>query len=137
YLVSEFVDGPTLQDLAKPTSWPQALFLGLGMARGLAAAHAAGVLHRDMTPANVILTASGDVKLLDFGIAKLVEVSQPTPATRRLREALDADDLAPRSLTSTGVLLGTPRYIAPELFDDRAATPRSDVYAVGLILHEL
>jgi serine/threonine protein kinase len=139
YLVSEFVDGRTLQELAKPVSWQQALGIGLGIARGLSAAHRAGVLHRDIKPANVLLTAAGEVKLLDFGIAKLVEVSHgASPGARpRSGDARLPDGPVGRSLTSTGVLLGTPRFMAPELFAQEAASPRSDVYAVGLMLHEL
>lgn len=76
YLVSEYVDGQSLSRLKRPTPWRNALRVGTGIARALAAAHQRGVLHRDIKPANVILTAAGNVKLLDFGIAKLLDEAQ-------------------------------------------------------------
>lgn len=73
YLVSEFVRGVDLEHVPTPMPWRKVLEIGLGIARGLAAAHSRGVVHRDIKPANAILSESGDAKLLDFGIAKLIE----------------------------------------------------------------
>jgi formylglycine-generating enzyme required for sulfatase activity len=119
YLVSEYLVGQSLAELALPLPWRRALGLGIGLARGLAAAHRQGVLHRDLKPSNALLTAAGEVKLLDFGLAELVDAGAP--------------------LESRGgrTVAGTPRYMAPELFQGASATPRSDLYALGLVLYEL
>jgi eukaryotic-like serine/threonine-protein kinase len=84
YLVSEFIRGESLDKLDKPLPWRRAWELGLGLARGLAAAHRRGVLHRDIKPANAILADDGEVKLLDFGLAKLLETAPPPAADHRL-----------------------------------------------------
>ncbi|WP_245768609.1 bifunctional serine/threonine-protein kinase/formylglycine-generating enzyme family protein [Stigmatella aurantiaca] len=119
YLVSEYLAGQSLADMPLPMPWRRARVMGLGMARGLAAAHRQGVLHRDLKPANVFLTAEGEVKLLDFGLAELFDgkPGSGTPGTR--------------------TLAGTPRYMAPELFQGQLATPQSDLYSLGVVLYEL
>jgi len=119
YIVSEYVMGQSLAELPRPVPWRRALSLGLGLARGLAAAHRQGVLHRDIKPSNALVTEQGEVKLLDFGLAERVDrdaVSRPSGAR---------------------VFAGTPRYMAPELLSGASATPQSDIYALGLVLHEL
>ena len=113
-LVTELLDGRNLADCleAGPLPWPVALGVCGQLAQGLAAAHAAGIVHRDVTPANVMLTESG-VKLLDFGIAQ-------GPA--------DRDD-------PDGLAVGTPICMAPEQLAGRVAMPASDMYAFGCVLH--
>ncbi|WNG43124.1 protein kinase [Archangium minus] len=119
YIVSEYLVGRSLDELSLPLPWRRALDLGMGLARGLAAAHRQGVLHRDLKPANAFLTNEGEVKLLDFGLAELVEsVTSEEPSGMR-------------------TVAGSPRYMAPELFQGAPATPRSDIYALGLVLYEL
>lgn len=124
FLVMEYCAGTDLERHLKERGAlapGQAAALTAAAARGVEAAHAAGVVHRDLKPANVLLTASGP-KVTDFGIAS----AGPSGPGRG------------RSLTQTGAMLGTPIYMAPEQLDDaRQVDPRSDVYALGAILFEL
>jgi formylglycine-generating enzyme required for sulfatase activity/predicted Ser/Thr protein kinase len=119
YIVSEYVTGSSLAELPMPIPWRQALGLGLGLVRGLAEAHRQGVLHRDLKPSNVLVTETGEVKLLDFGLAEPID------------EGADA------ALSSSRIIAGTLPYMAPELLAGTPATPRSDIYALGLVLREL
>lgn len=162
FLITEFIHGKSLDEIDKPLSWRQVLTLGVGLARGLAAAHRRGVLHRDIKPSNAILKDDGEVKLLDFGLAKLLD-GGPPPATRRSPGESPAPDPAgpssraggstlvsvagaegapgpsdPRPpLTDAGSLLGTPDYMPPEIWRGEPATRRSDVYSLGALLFEL
>ncbi|MGW1491634.1 protein kinase domain-containing protein [Streptomyces sp. NPDC002402] len=122
YLAMELLDGETLRDLIEeerqlPVSWAAAI--GAQIASGLAAAHTAGVVHRDLKPANVMLTRGGIVKVLDFGMGRI------------------ADDPDETRLTSTGVSVGTARYMAPEQFEARQVTQAADLYALGCVLYEM
>jgi formylglycine-generating enzyme required for sulfatase activity/serine/threonine protein kinase len=92
YLISEYVRGRSLDQLARPVAWPRLLEIAIGLARGLAAAHHQGVLHRDLKPANAILSETSEVKLLDFGLAKLLpHVAPPDPDAPPDREAAASD----------------------------------------------
>jgi formylglycine-generating enzyme required for sulfatase activity len=119
YIVSEYLVGQSLDEISGPLPWRRVLSLGIGLARGLAAAHRQGVLHRDLKPANVFLTSSDEVKLLDFGLAELS----------------NAGDAA--GSRGANVVAGTPLYMGPELFLGAAATPQSDLYSLGLVLHQM
>ncbi len=155
YLVSEFVRGQSLDRLRLPLPPSRALAIALDLCRGLSAAHRRGVLHRDIKRANAIATEEGSVKLLDFGLAKLVDAALP-PTLRTsfigvattLRpgqiSGLEATDprVQPKVsdaalLTQTGALLGTPIYMAPEVWSSEPATERSDIYSLGVVLYEL
>jgi len=150
YLVSEYVRGERLDKLHKPVPSPRLLVIAIDLARGLAAAHRHGVLHRDIKPANVMV-ADGVTKLLDFGLAKLVEAStaaeahhrEPTASDARVAGAADEDSLVnestpePPSWPTTGAIVGTPLYMAPEIWRKEPATRRSDVYSLGVLLYEL
>jgi serine/threonine-protein kinase len=117
FLVMELVDGPSLAEvLAGGALGPgQTMDLIAQVATGLHAAHSAGIVHRDIKPANLLVTADGQVKITDFGIAS---VARDTP------------------LTSTGILVGTPAYLAPERAAGGAATTASDFYSLGVVGYE-
>lgn len=148
YLAYEFVDGQRLDRLRLPLGWPEVLSIILGVARGLAAAHAAGVLHRDLKPANLMRAPGGEVKILDFGLARIfdpaaglapAEEHDPyvLPPLANTSATWDASSMSSGRLTSHGSLVGTPLYLAPELWEGAAPTPRVDLYALGLIAYEL
>jgi serine/threonine protein kinase len=122
-LVSEYVRGDTLRAELDhgPFSLDLLIDTGIQVSRGLAAAHAAGVIHRDLKPDNIIRSIQGEVKILDFGIAHL-----DTPGAGS----------SPR-LTAVGQAIGTPGYMSPEQLDGAEIDPRSDVFALGVLLYEL
>lgn len=126
YLVSELLEGETLHQRLQRGPLPvrQAIEVAVQVARGLAAAHARGVVHRDLKPANVFLTRDRRVKILDFGIAKLVGAS-------------DGASTAPVARTSAGLMVGTAEYMAPEQIRGAAVDARTDLFALGLLLHEM
>jgi hypothetical protein len=133
YVVTELLQGETLRErLAKGTvPLPSALDWAVQIAKGLAAAHEHGIVHRDLKPENVFLTRSGEIKLLDFGIAKALAA---LPESRGLLEPT----LSPAgSVTSTGVVLGTPGYMSPEQVRGEPVDGRSDIFSAGAILYEL
>jgi formylglycine-generating enzyme required for sulfatase activity len=134
YLVTELVRGGSLDDLAKPVPWSRALVLGIGIARGLAAAHKRRVLHRDVTPANVMLGDEGEVKLVDFGLAKVLGEAEAAPAPRH---AQTTSGLRPSPIESSAEIAGTPLYMAPEVLLGERASVQSDIYGVGAVLYEL
>jgi serine/threonine protein kinase len=133
YLAMEFLEGNDLADelqRARQLTAPRALPIAMQICRALAAAHAKGVVHRDMKPENVFLQRTGDgeeiVKIVDFGIAQLKPSNEEAAAQSTHRR-----------LTRTGMIFGTPEYMAPEQASGKHADLRCDVYAVGIILFEL
>src|SRR6202521_3453731 len=128
YLVTEFVDGGTLKSWAKqePRTWRQIVALLVGVADGLAAAHAAGILHRDIKPDNILVAKNGYAKLADFGLAKLDEGAEGQ-ATRTVTEGR----------TRLGVLLGTIAYMSPEQASGKPLDARSDIFSFGIVLYEI
>jgi serine/threonine protein kinase len=117
FIVMELLPGRTFHDELRegPLSEGRARAVTLDVLRALRAAHAAGVVHRDIKPANILLTETGEAKVADFGIAKVAASSD---------------------LTATGLVLGTPSYLAPECVTGGTATTASDLYAVGVVLYE-
>src|SRR5690606_5639043 len=119
YLVLEFVEGRTFGRLIRELGRvPEALLreLALQVADALAAVHAAGIVHRDLKPSNILITPDHTVKVMDLGIAALLDDGE--------------------RLTATGMFVGTLDYAAPEQLSGAPLTPVSDLYALGVVLHE-
>ncbi|WNG50859.1 tetratricopeptide repeat protein [Archangium minus] len=133
FLAMELVDGSTLAEWMKhPRPWRDVLRVFLDAGRGLAAAHAAGLVHRDFKPANVLLGRDGRVYVTDFGIARLFH-QEDGPSPQVSPEA-PATPTSP--LTRTGSVLGTPAYLAPELLRGQRADARSDEFSFCVALYE-
>jgi tetratricopeptide (TPR) repeat protein len=149
-LVMELVDGQTLSDVlrdGKPALGDSLRWIE-SLADALAAAHARGILHRDIKSANVMITAARDIKVLDFGLAKLVGDTKPVAPETRPQDPADApvalDETMPSAMgsdpayaTRAGSLLGTPMYMAPEQIAGNPPDERSEVFSVGVIAYEL
>lgn len=130
YLVMEFVPGKSLDKLIPPKGLPlsEALNYAQQIASGLAAAHASGILHRDMKPANVIVTSESQVKILDFGLAKLTEQASSTDGETRTQEP---------DLTKAGTVMGTVGYMSPEQASAKPLDQRTDIFSLGVMLYEM
>ena len=129
YIVSELVEGGPLDEWSRTTrrrSWRQSVELLTGIADALAAAHAAGVLHRDVKPGNVLIDANGYAKLADFGLAKLVDPGDQNDSVAKISKA-----------TRAGLVLGTVAYMSPEQASGQSVDERSDVFSFGIVLYEL
>jgi serine/threonine protein kinase/formylglycine-generating enzyme required for sulfatase activity len=138
YLVSEYVPGRTLRQVERPMAWGQVLDIALDLTRGLAAAHRRGVLHRDVKPANAILTEEGRAKLLDFGLATIMDRNPPEDLATAAVTSVPADVEVTSSISAGGQrLAGTPLYMAPEIWRGERATRQSDLYSLGILLYEL
>jgi len=118
FIAMAFIDGPALADKIKERPLPlkEALDLTIQIAEGLQEAHETGIVHRDIKPHNVMLTAKGQVKIMDFGLASLAGRSK---------------------LTKSGTTLGTPAYMAPEQLEGRDVDRRADIWALGCVLYEM
>jgi Tol biopolymer transport system component len=135
FLVLELVDGESLDKrIARgPVPIDDALGIATQIALALEAAHEKGIVHRDLKPANIALTASGNVKVLDFGLAKATEV---TPV-QSLDGGASPTFTSPAMITGAGAILGTATYMSPEQAKGREADKRSDVWAFGCVLYEM
>ena len=134
-LVLELVNGPTLADrIAKgPIPIDEALPIARQIAEVLEAAHRQGVIHRDLKPANVKVRGDGTVKVLDFGLAKLVETTVASSSVGLSQ----SPTITTPAMTMAGVILGTAAYMSPEQAKGREADKRSDIWAFGCVLFEM
>jgi serine/threonine protein kinase/Tol biopolymer transport system component len=131
YVVSELLEGETLRQRFKGGALParKALDYALQIARGLAAAHEKGIVHRDLKPENLFLTSDGRIKILDFGLAKLIEPKI---------EAATQTGVPTRALpTDPGTVMGTAGYMSPEQVRGQPVDHRSDIFSLGVILYEM
>jgi eukaryotic-like serine/threonine-protein kinase len=128
YVVLELIEGQSLKAILRSGPLPTkvALRQGAEIAEALAHAHSAGVLHRDLTSSNILVTHSGTVKVIDFGLAKFAEPDEINEAKRSLS-----------SLGEAGWLGGTLPYMAPELLHGETATAQSDIWSLGVLLYEM
>jgi Tol biopolymer transport system component len=135
-LILQLVDGETLADrIARgPLPVDEALHVARQMADALAAAHRHGIIHRDLKPSNISITADNTIKVLDFGLAKLID----SPATAVASSAsLSPTMTSPALVTGAEVLLGTAAYMSPEQAKGKAVDKRADVWAFGCVLYEM
>src|SRR5262245_24718448 len=125
FLTMELIEGQTLSEVIPPQGFALERFFDLAvpLASALAAAHQKGITHRDLKPTNVMVTADGRVKVLDFGLAKLAEAA---PATA------DAG-----TVTGEGRILGTAAYMSPEQAEGKTVDARSDVFSLGIVMYEM
>lgn len=132
FIAMEYVEGQTLRQYSKKSrlTLDEALNIALQIASALAEAHAAGIIHRDIKPENIMLRPDGYVKLLDFGLAKLIEGQDNGP---------DSSDEAPTTPihTNPGILMGTVTYMSPEQARGLEVDARTDIWSLGVVLYEM
>ena len=131
FVVTELLEGETLRQHIRGSAvpWRKAIDYGAAIADGLAAAHAKGVIHRDLKPENIFLTSDGGIKILDFGLARIeTGVGGDAGSGDMVTKTLD---------TKPGTVLGTLNYMSPEQVRGKKTDARSDIFALGCVLHEM
>src|SRR5262249_10755432 len=132
FVAMEYVKGGTLRQwlAASSRSWREVLDAFARAGKGLAAAHAAGIVHRDFKPDNVLAAEDGSVRVADFGLAR----SERLPEKPLLERGPGAEE--PTEASGAGLVAGTPAYMAPEVIEGRPADARSDLFSFGVALYE-
>jgi tRNA A-37 threonylcarbamoyl transferase component Bud32 len=133
YAVMELLEGRTLRQVLDEGALPprKAVEWALLIARGVAAAHEKGLVHRDLKPDNIFVTEDGQLKVLDFGLAKSVETG------RDWMDTLGPGSAPPAALSEAGMLIGTVGYMSPEQVRGEPVDPRSDIFSFGVVLYEM
>ena len=128
FIVMEYADGQTIDRIIPPKGLgiTRALRYGVQIADALAKAHEAGIIHRDLKPSNVMVTDDGRVKILDFGLAKLLDPEGASEARTRTTP-----------LTDAGLIVGTAAYMSPEQAEGKKVDTRSDIFSLGVVLYEM
>lgn len=152
FIVMQLLEGQTLRewisqatDQASPSCLIQMVNIGIQVCRGLEAAHEKGIVHRDIKPANIFVTRRGEVKILDFGVAKFLHAcdlpalakarEEPEPASSA--EAKPSTTVGPAAFTQTADSVGTPSYLSPEQVRREELDTRTDLFSFGLVLYEM
>ncbi|MCC6743046.1 MAG: serine/threonine protein kinase, partial [Acidobacteria bacterium] len=128
YIAMEYVEGESVADTLCSGPFPvtTTIWVGAEIASALAAAHTAGIVHRDIKPSNIIIQPEGGVKVMDFGLAKFMEVEGD----------IEEDTTAQmRNLTARGTILGTVHYMSPEQAHGEESDSRADIFALGVLLY--
>ena len=137
YIVMEMLDGVSLKSILRqgPVAVPELGRITVTVLDALAAAHEHGIAHRDLKPDNVMISPSGRVTLVDFGIAKIASTAANVITSSAAGESAG---IAPGAVrTQTGVILGTPQYMSPEQAQGRSVDARTDIYAMGVMMYEM
>lgn len=131
YIVSEYVDGKTLRELLseRKLSVAETLDITIQVASAVAAAHAARIIHRDIKPENIVVRKDGYVKVLDFGLAKLIP-SQPSSIGLE-------DETVRQNMTAEGLIVGTVSYMSPEQAKGELVDERTDIFSLGVVIYEM
>ncbi len=146
FIVLQLLAGQTLRDCLAAASergalqMPQVVELAAQIASGLEAAHERGIIHRDIKPANIFITTKGLAKILDFGLAKMLESAEESPPERKPDVGLPTTAVAPSmdlSLSREGVAIGTAGYMSPEQVRGERVDARTDLFSFGLVLYEM
>jgi serine/threonine protein kinase len=137
FFVMEFLEGQSLRDriAGKPLPIRELVDFAVQICEALQAAHARGIIHRDIKPGNIFVTTSGQVKILDFGLAKLVTDPRPAPTAAKMAES--ATTVTSATLTRPGALMGTPTYLSPEQARCEEVDARTDIFSLGVVLFEM
>ena len=143
FIVMELLEGRTLRDMLADCAnstlpMPVLLDIAIQVAQGLEAAHQKSIIHRDIKPANIFITKHGQVKILDFGLAKLHEFEAAEPQSHESTQAASAQEWSPLlTLTRTGTTVGTAAYMSPEQVRGEKLDARTDLFSFGLVLYEM